>query len=340
MSRRLTVSALFAAGLFALSAAGQPLQPPPGGDPIQPPDIKDKKQPPAEKVKRADPADAAVAAALAHDPDVQVARAKVQLAEAELAKAKQAVVLKVMTLLANIREAQSAVEQARERAAWADRMVKTGNMPAPQAQAERSKLESAQAALAKLETELKLLTGGAKAQFKVVEIPDGSANTVARGLEFLMRGQSPDYRTTATEYFRLAQLLAAGPAVQGPIPDRIRAALDKPVKLGAKGEEVGFDKALEIFKKEAGLNVTVRHGAFTGGIGPIVSEGEELPVGAWFQLYQDQTSHGAFYVRDYGLLFAGKDSAPPDAPTLTNFWKQRPPAPKGDMAPEPKEKGR
>jgi hypothetical protein len=144
-------------------------------------------------------------------------------------------------------------------------------------------------------------------------------------------------------------------AVKGPIPDRIRAALDKPVKLGAKGEKVTFEKALEAFRKEAGLDVPVRgklpRVEGTDPKSPIVklqpieiaSEGEELPVGAWFQLFEDNavaphvvgggTTRYRFYVREYGLLISSTDSAPPDAPTLTDFWKQKPP-PAKDTKPE------
>src|SRR5437879_2008799 len=105
MRRRLIVSVLFAAGLFAVAALGQP----PAADKLDPRGTSDQpeKKPPE---KKADPADAAVAAALANDPDVKVARAKVQLAEAEVAKAKQAVVLKVMTLQATVQEYRRAVE--------------------------------------------------------------------------------------------------------------------------------------------------------------------------------------------------------------------------------------
>jgi hypothetical protein len=64
----------------------------------------------------------------------------------------------------------------------------------------------------------------------------------------------------------------------------------------------------------------------------IESDGDELPVGAWFQLYQDlgglQTDGLAFYVREYGLLVANKHTAPPDAPTVTQFWQTKL-APKG-----------
>ena len=45
---------------------------------------------------------------------------------------------------------------------------------------------------------------------------------------------------------------------RGPAADRIRAALDKRVKLGEKGADVSFDDALQAFKKDAGLDVTVR----------------------------------------------------------------------------------
>jgi hypothetical protein len=128
----------------------------------------------------------------------------------------------------------------------------------------------------------------------------------------------------------------------GAVPDRIRAALDKSVKLGAKGEEVSFEKATEVLMKQAGLDVHIRYGPGTVKFRTnmtIMSEGEELPLGAWLQLIEDHavvqfqpgkgregilvTRH-RFYLRDYGLLFAAVDSAPPDAPTLTEFWKQKP----------------
>src|SRR5205085_1498629 len=108
----------------------------------------------------------------------------------------------------------------------------------------------------------------------------------------------------------------------------------KKVKLGPKGKSVDLPAALEVFKKEAGLDVPVRGVADHLMVPPpraIDSEGEELPVGAWLQLYQDYSNGGVFYVREYGLLFAPKDHAPPDAQTLAQFWKTTPPPAK----PEP-----
>jgi hypothetical protein len=327
MLRRTTVSALFVAGLFAVAAGGQP--PDEGSDPSQP--SKGKKQILGETMRPADPGDAAMKSALANDPDVLVARAKVQLAEAELTKAKQGVVLKVMTLKATLQENRSAYHQAQERLKWAERMVKNGVMEERQLLDERGKLESAQAALARAETELKLLTGGGDKEFRVEVIADGQATTVARALEALMsRSVERDQAST------LLSMMAERYAVKGPIPDRIRAALDKPVKLGAKGDRVTFEKAMEVFKKDAGLDVPVRGPGDILESPFITSQGEELPVGAWLQLFQDYAPRGTgrFYVRDYGLLYTDKTMAPPDAPTITEFWKQKPEA-KKEAAPGP-----
>jgi len=120
------------------------------------------------------------------------------------------------------------------------------------------------------------------------------------------------------------------------IRERIRVALDKKVKLGPKGEQVTLTKAMELFQKQGGLNVSVRvtreFGRTRGfenlppghlEIVTVESEGEEQPIGAWFQLFQDFNG-GAFYVREYGLLLTTKEAAPTDALTVTQFWQARP----------------
>src|SRR5215207_565377 len=144
MCRRFATSLAFVVGLFALAVA----QPPGANKKIDP--NADKADPPAAKAKKADPTDAAVSAALTNDPDVKVARAKVQLAEAELAKARQAVVLKVLTLTAGIKEYRLAVQAAEDRVAWSVRMVEKGLADQRQLIEERAKLESARAALARV----------------------------------------------------------------------------------------------------------------------------------------------------------------------------------------------
>jgi hypothetical protein len=300
------LGALFALAAFTATAIGQPS----GGPPQQPKAAE----------KKADPTDAAIAAALANDPDVRMAKAKIQLAEAELAKARQMVTLRALAVKAAVEEHKAAVTQHEDRVTWAERMVKLGNMTQAQMIAERDKLAAAKAALARAETEWKLLTGGAAGAADPTQ-----AQAIAAGLTWLTKNQDSGHADAATLYYLAMQAARERTAVKGPIPDRIRAALDKPVKLGAKGEKVTFAQAAAAFKKDAGLDVPVRENA---RLEPIVSEGEELPVGAWFQLFADGNLDVRFLVREYGLLVTPKAMAPPDALGVIEFWKQKlaPPA--------------
>jgi hypothetical protein len=329
MRRLLTVSALVALAIVTTTAIGQP----PTSDPLP-------KTPEKKVEKKADPTDAIIAAALANDPDVKMAKAKMLLAEAELAKAKQTVTLKVLSLTGQIEQLKATVEQAEERLAWAERMFKVGQGAQGQVLEARIALEKAKAALAQAQAELKLLTGGVVGG---VGLDTSNPDTVAKALAFLMKMQAAEGNDLTALKAWLA-LMGERPVVKGPIPDRLRAALDKNVKLGPKGERVTFEKAMEIFKKEAGLDVPVRGPVFQ--LVAITSEGEELPVGAWFQLFEDHAflpvsdpkariQKGRFYVREYGILLAHIDAAPSDAPSLTEFWKQKPPTPKPDPKSDP-----
>lgn len=321
--------------------------------------------------KPADPADAAIAAALAHDPDVRMARAKVQLAEAELAKARQSVTVKVITLRATIEEQKAAVAIAQETFALTERLVKSGQAALAELNQARAKLEAAKAGLARAELELKLITGGGLAGAAAADphhaglafntfigwldtpactachaVPGaaGAAPPKADAPHPLgFRDANAAVRQGNLEMGRLFYLnsqraaeaaLGVSASVRGAIPDRVRAALDRKVKVGEKGQKVPLTKALEVFKTEAGLDVPVR-GVGDHEVAPVVTtQGEEMTVRAWLQLFEDYSAGGRFYVREYGLLFTIKDQAPPDALTLTQFGEIRAATKKDD---KPKE---
>jgi hypothetical protein len=368
MRRHLAASALFAAGLVAMTATAQP----PAGDKAPPPKPAEKKA----ADKKADPVEGLIEAALAHDPDVRLARAKIQLAEAELAKARQGVALKVTNLRAAIEERRLAVAHAEAEYAATERTARAvGAPPAEVLLAPRSKLETAKAALARAEAELKLLVGdGPRAAALADPTPprfidpavlssellraDHTASLLATILAAQKRPSGPapacnhchdvarDGDLLGKDWHGCPGILqnvqpAAPAAPKGPIPDRLRAALDKPVALGPKGRPVRLDQALEAFKKEAGLDVPVRHpfpapGPDEAPALAVESGGEALPVGAWLQLFEDQsrrhhfgdgkvTGH-RFYLREYGLLFCEDELAPPGAVLVLDFWKQKPAA--------------
>lgn len=308
---------------LALAAASVVWAQPPAK--VEPPPVP--KAPPAKAdptKKPADPTDAAIAAALAHDADVKMARAKIQLAEAELAKAKFLVTQKVVTAHVALRDARAAVLAAEQQVEAIFAQLRDQRVPNAQDRSDYrlalSRVESAKSKLAFAETEWKLLTGAGRAaeggssvewffeRFRVPQ-PHADAHFLAEAFEAAI----------------LLDVVRAKPPV-GPVSDRIRAALDKPVKLGAKGKAVQVADAVDVFKRSAGLDVPVRGADALEAVLEI--SGEELPVGAWFQLFQDELGF-TVYVREYGLLFAKKGNAPADAVTLTEFWKQKPgPAPK------------
>lgn len=315
--RILTTSVLFALAALATVATGQPQPPAP-----QPPAKKTDKPAP-----KADPTDALIAAALANDPDVKMAKAKIQLAEAELAKARQAVTLKVVSLKAAVERYKVEVDLTDRQYHLIDAQVMSGKAASADVVPVRLKLETAKAALAAAETELKLLTGGG-ASTAADTVPDRYTTTWT-WLKLHQDAANAESSAAIQAYIAAMNVTRERAAVKGPIPDRIRAALDKPVKLGAKGEVVSLEKALEVFKKDAGWDVAVR--PLPSHLPAIMSHGEELPVGAWFQMFEDITYNPAgndkhqcrFVVREYGLLLAHEKNLPPDAPTLTEFWKQK-----------------
>ena len=290
MSRKLTVSVLFLLGFLAVAGFAQP----PAKDPK-----------PAEK-KAVDPLDALIGSALANDPDVKLAQAKLQLAEVEVARARQQVAQKVVALDSAVRAQKKLVATSEQMFTIASEVMKKGQGSFSDMLIAREKLELTQAKLAQLETELKSMTG---------------TRLAVGGWHELNKAQDAAKALHEAILMRAALDVSARKALAGPIPDRIRTALDKPVKLGPKDQLVSFDQALEIFKKEAGLDLPVR---YEFKLEVVVSLGEELPVGAWLQLFADGTHEARILVREYGLLITHKDRNPPDAMSVFDFWKQKP----------------
>lgn len=288
MRRRLAASALFGLGLVLLPANGQTraVQKEVNGL------LKDMRQP-----KAPDTVDGQIAAALANDPDVRIAQAKVALAEAELAKVRQATTQKVVTLHSAIAEQRKLVDLAEKKNSLSTELYKKGTLSYSELIQDQLTYTAAKNKLAAMETELNLLVGdGPK--------PAGSAPP------------------PSTLIPRPADPVAPppGPAAVAPgsIQGRVRVALDKKLKLGASGDKVTFEKALDVFKTQAGLDVPVRAEA---KVNAIVTLGEELSVGAWFQLFADGTQGTVILVREYGLLVTNISLSPPDGLSVFDLWK-------------------
>jgi hypothetical protein len=326
--------ALAALLAVASSAFGQggPSGGKPGGDKAdqKPPGDKSGKDKEAPKTKLEE----MIQQALRNNPDIRVAEAKVAEADAELNRTRLVVMQKVVLYNANLTDAKAKVELAERRY---ERLVAVGKS-APGAvstedlQAAEAELQTAKANLAKIEAELPLLLGD-KTQDKAIE----------KGLEWLRRysldttGDQLD-RATAEQWmkfmhantvdtntaFALAALAAAGvkPPVQGPMADRIKKALDRPIKVdfNAIGPRDALDWLLEkvegvpfnVRLKESELSPEVLHFKFD----------HEVPLGAAFQAYQDVCSPSVrLVVRDYGILVTDDKHVPPGATLLYDLWK-------------------
>ena len=227
-----------------LKTPGQPLETPsvpgqPGGQPPKAP------RAPAAK---ADPMDALVQAALAHDVDVKLAQAKLQVADAELAKARQSVVMKVATLNASIQRAKANVERWSAELTGREKLANTGAVPITVVAEARAQLQQARDELAKAELEMKLLTGPISKEIgvKIEVIPRENVEVVLRKVQDALEEQHRDAAIKALLYLKSRD---ETPLAKGPIPERIRAALDKPVKLGPKGTQVSFEKGRSKYSK-------------------------------------------------------------------------------------------
>jgi HlyD family secretion protein len=94
-----------------------------------------------------------------NESDIKTAEVKLQLARIDLKNFLEgAYPADLKVKLGAIKTAESNVEQQRDRAAWAARMVKKGYQTVSQAQAEQSKLESCELDLGKAREDLRVLT--------------------------------------------------------------------------------------------------------------------------------------------------------------------------------------
>ncbi len=243
-----------------------------------------------------------VAVALKQHPDIKVAEAKVAVAAAELDQARLTVTQRVGPAFARIQTAKVKVAAAEDDLNRVAGMVKKGIVSKAEADRADAAVLASKAELATAEAELKAVTGG---------------------------GEPADAESARSKYarLRLAQLKDVHPettsAPAGTVADKLRAVIDKKVKFPEQ-KGVPFVKVVDALKAAAGIDFTVRlpnHAQFTEQ-GVNVPAGE-MTVSAWTELMLDEFNVGrikyAFYIREYGLLLAAVDAAPPGALSLTEF---------------------
>jgi hypothetical protein len=277
----------------------------------QEPQKKDKDDKPKAKSKLEE----YLEQALSHNPDIRVAEAKSREAEAELRRARLLVTQKVAALSQAIDAAKKNIEFAEHDLARLTEQYKAGRVTAAELSVAEKGLLAAKAELAKLEAELPYLLG--KASLRPGEaVGKGEVLRVWDLAGHLVEEASDEQRAVEAGL----RWLAKQQLPQGPMPERVRKALDTPVTLDFKRKS-----AAEILKTvfdKAGVPVYIK--ADLDAEMSLVSK-EALPLGAALQLFQDfSESQVQFVLRDYGVLVLDAKGLTQGALTLNDFWKNRP----------------
>lgn len=320
--RMQALKALFLGGLIALTAAGQ--------------ERKTDTKPAPEK-KGATLEDDIARAVQSH-PDVRVAEAEAQLANAKLQQTKQAVAQKVAAVkrdkdraanelllsksrLEVVRRSMDLVQKHLERMM---QLQKAGNVAATElAMAEREldkarlpvlaaeqEVEASKAKLANAEAEYDALVGKAAA--------DKDTAKLQRILEYQLANERLLVRN-----FRDSRKDLAAPT--GSVPDRIRTAMAKRVAIEVRN--VPLNAVVEGLQKAAGLDVIVRFPKDMAA--KFTFAKQELPLSAWFELICDELADDVdpksggkveWYIRDYGLTLS-EYGRPEGAMSLSEFLK-------------------
>lgn len=320
MTRSKVLSALALAGLLLVGVGG-----------AQPPQGKDAKPAPTGNKPEANIEFAleqfkpdAVADAVRNHPDIRVAEAKLRVAEAELAQAKLLVAQRVTVAEAKLQDARVRAEHAARSLQRVQQLRKSGGVAAEAMDALEKELALARAAVVAAEAELRSAQGVAPGK---TQTSSGTSRTVTAD-GFVLVDEGSSFRLLGTVVERLT--LSRTEPVSGSAAEKLRGLIDKPVKMGAqKGKLTDLLAALHT---AAGVSdLTVRVPPWTA----IQNTPLNLPAGersyvAWIDLIFDEfvttaqspPARTSVYVREYGLMVAYSETAPPGAITLSEFARQ------------------
>lgn len=311
-------------GLLALAAGGQP-----------PPPSMPKAPPPKLPTMEDD-----IAKALRTHPDVLVAEAAAQLANAKLQQSKLAVAGKVMAAKrekdrakldvglagTRVQAAQKVADAAAKHFDETKMLQKNAVVSAAEVQLKELAFEKAKLAVVEAEQTLqgaKLALSAAEADYDT--LIGASPATKATGLVMIFQdGQWKAERTEVLLDANHNTKLVLNDVKPGSVADKLRTALTKPIAHECKGES--FDDIAQALKAKAGLDVMVRSRVETFRF---TIAKQELTLAAWLEFLRDEYANrfvgdeakkSDWYVREYGLSFS-TNGRPEGALTVGEFVK-------------------
>jgi hypothetical protein len=253
----------------------------------------------------------ALSEALKNNPDLRVASARMQEAEAVLFRTRLLVVQKVVAQQRAVEGGQAAVKLAAADLARVAALRKTSAATERDLRQTEAKLAEAKAALANAQGELAYLLGrGPRAGEKVKS--GELLQTYYRRLSLTRRARSHEEKA------------ARAAPVKGAMADKIRKALDRRVSYTFGGASPG--EVIKAFQKDnPGIHFQVHPG--TAGE-RVTATLKDVPFRAALELLEDSLVGCRFVVRAYGLLIVPRDKVPSGAVLLEDLDKGPAPADK------------
>lgn len=248
--------------------------------------------------------------ALRNSADIKAAEAKVREAEAELNRVRQQVLTKATALHADLNLAKRMLTVAEETfARLRDAPVAQTSLLAAQTAIEKHRGE-----VEKLETELKSMRG----EFAVHDYSSPAFSP--DGILLHVLGNDGKFRVWDTVSGAVAAqpVSPPAPAVQSPMVERVKQALDKELEL-----DITTADPLEVMTtliEVSASKIPVRVIGATDRPVPVQLKGR-LPLGAWLQAVEDSDENLRIVVRDYGLLVTTRDRLPEGALRVQDLWK-------------------
>jgi hypothetical protein len=231
--------------------------------------------------------DEMLAEALRNNPDIRVAAAKVQEAEAELLKTRLEVIDKV-------KRHHSTLQEVRERLQTAERLFSAHAIS-------HGDLAAAKLTAAQVEAEATYLLG------KTKTVP-AAANLPVIGVFDLSARPSSK-----------ASLAPQSPLLLNDDETKLANALNERVNIDF--DDGPLAEALAYLQERYHIPVSLDVAGADGRKRKVkVTHAVGIPLGALFQLLTDVNPGLVFVVRDYGILAADANSVPPGAQTVREFW--------------------
>jgi FecR-like protein len=322
-------AAFLAATLWMVASGPAEGQPPP--PPVTPPAPAVPPKPPGVVVEdgltrtRPGTLEEMLTEALRNNPDVRVAESKLREAEAQLNRARMQVMQKAVALRAAldaqqgaVKEAEAVLKAAELKAKRMGELLKHNAIDAALhdevvagVEIARQKLLAAKTRTAELDGEVSFLLGKHRARFIISLAPtDAKAHGEdAVWVERVTRELAFDKHALHVMEWHLK-------VAPGSTADRIRKALDKPVRVDIKGKPLA--EVLKQFQSAHGVNFVIA--AKKLGETTVTVQSEEMPLGAVLEMIEDVAGI-RFAVRDYGVLATSAEPLPTGAVPLYTFWK-------------------